>query len=332
MKFSQLTPLAAAIVALGAPLVSVAQTTATTAPVGFLTVSVPAGSSSAWSLPLYNTPVFQSSISSVDSSTSFSLTSASFTAGQYASSPFFVHVQTGNSAGKFYLISSNTTTQLTVATNGADLTTLLAMGDQCEIIAGNTLASVFGATAPGLQTGATFDVADNVFLWNGKSWDTYFNNGTNWKKTGSLGNQNPTIIYPDEGIFISRRNTSTGVSVTVMGTVPTTKEQTDLAAHDSNGHGSTFIANRFPVDMQLSAIGLQNTANWKSGATFDVADNVFAWNGHAWDTYFYNGTNWKKTGSLGIQDTTVIPAGTALFVTRSSASGATLSQNLPYTP
>jgi hypothetical protein len=79
---------------------------------------------------------------------------------------------------------------------------------------------------------------------------------------------------------------------------------------------------------------LQTLPNWQNGLTADVADDVYLFTGSAWAVYYYNGTNWKKSGSGLNQNTTPIPAGTGIFVVRqSTASGtaSTLTQTLPYT-
>jgi uncharacterized protein (TIGR02597 family) len=310
-----------------------AQTTATTTPVGFITVTVPAAvdastpSNKAISIPLYNPADFVSAVASVDSASAFTMTGATWTANQFATTPHFVRIKTGAQVGKFFLIVSNTTNQLTVDTRGAALGTVLAVNDTCEIVPANTLGSIFGTTTPMVKTGATVNLADKVFIWNGSAWDTYYHNGANWRKSGSLANQNNVVIYPDEGLFVARVDTTAPLALTFLGTVPSTAEQSDLA-----GAGSTFVGNRFPVDLQLVSLGLHLTPNWVSGATVDVADKVFVWNGAAWDSYYYNGTNWRKSGNLANQNTAVIPAGTSLFITRASASAATLTQPLPYTP
>ncbi len=335
---SRILPLACLSAAILSGVAS-AQTTATTTPVGFVTVTIPAAvnsttpSNAAISVPLYGTAAFQGTIASVDSSNAFSLSGAAFTASQYSSStsPYFVRIMSGTSVGRFFLISANTATQLTVNTSGADLTTLLSVGDSAQIVPANTLGSLFGSTAPGFLTAASAIGADNVYLWNGTTWELYFNNGTHWLKSGNLNpNLDSTIIYPDEGIFISRHDTSGPLTITLMGTVPSTTEQSELA-----GAGSSFLPNRFPLDTQLVNLGLQNSPNWKAGASASQADNVYVWNtaNSTWEVYFYTGAHWQKSGNLNPNlDATVISAGTSVFVTRSSASQTLLSQSLPYTP
>ncbi len=318
-------------------------TTAATVPVGFTQYTVtPATdantpSSQVFSIPFYNPAAYAAAVSSVDNSTSFSISSAAWTANQFAQtgSPYLVHFQSGNSTGRYFLIQSNTTTQVTVYPRGYDLTAIAAAADTFEIVPANTLGSVFGTSSVPFQTGATYDVADNLYLWNGSGFSIYYHNGTNWKLSGNLSNQNSTILYPDEGIFLVRRNTA-ALALTFIGTVPSTTERSDVPglATGATGTISTFVSNRFPVDTTLTAIGFQNLPNWKSGATYDVADNVYIWNGASWVIYFYNGTNWKASGILGAQDSKVVPTDSAVFVVRQSAASgtaATLVQALPYT-
>lgn len=315
--------------------------TATTTPVGFITVVIPKAtgattpSNNAISIPLYATAAYVSSVASVDSTTQLTLTGAAWTAGQFvlaasggtATTPYIVRVKSGTNVGKFWLISANTASQLTVTNpygGTTNITGLVSMNDSCEILPANTLSSVFGAPSL-LQTGATPDAADNVLLWNGTNWDTYYNNGTNWT-AGGRATFDSLVIYPDEGVFVIRRNTATDVPLTLMGTVPSTAEKTSLAG----GGASTFFSNRFPTDTTLGGLGLHTTAGWTSGATADVADDLLIWNGTNWDTYWYNGTNWTS-GGRGDQGPTVIKAGSAVFVTRVGGSVVTLAQVLPYT-
>jgi len=315
----------------------VAQTARTTIPVGLVKITIPAApnantlSSLAISAPLYGNAVYQGAIVSIDSATTLTLSNANFTAGQYAASPYFARIMSGTSVGRFFLITTNSINQLTVDTAGADLTTLLSPGDIAQIVPANTLGSLFGATAPGFVTGISANTADNVFLWIGGTWEVYYNDGTHWHAAGSLNpNLDATIIYPDEGVFISHRSTTSPLVLHLAGTVPSTPEQSDLP-----GAGSTLLPNRFPVDVQLINIGLQNSPNWKSGITASQADNVYVWStaSETWNLFYYNGTHWRESGSLIPNlDATIIPAGTSVFVTRANTTPAFVTQPLPYTP
>lgn len=334
--------------------------TATTVPVGFITVTVPAAASvntpagAALSIPLYRTADFIGAVATLDSANQFTLTGAAFTAGQFASptAPRLVRVKTSATAahiGKFFLVTANTTNQLTVDLTGtgiSNISSALTAGganpDTVEIVQANTIGSVFGnvTTQPTLAAGATADAADNVLLWNGGTglWDTYFWTGTVgtpnniWKRSGNIDRSN-TVIYPEDGVFIVHRSTSASVSVTIMGTVPSTAEQSGI---DSNG--STFLANRFPTDATLGGLGLHTLPGWVAGATADASNNVYIWNSTTalWDTYFWTGTVgtptniWKRSGNID-RSSTPIPAGTAVYITHTGSS-LNLAQNLPYIP
>jgi len=333
--------------------------TATTVPVGFITVTVPAAvdvntpSSAALSIPLYRTADFVGAVATITDPNQFTLTGAAFTAGQFAdpTAPRLVRVKTSTTAahvGKFFLVTGNTTNQLTVDLTGtgvANISSALTAGanpDTVEIVPANTIGSVFGnaTTPPALAAGATPGSADNVLLWNGGvgAWDTYFWTGAVgtpnniWKRVGNIDRTN-TVIYPEDGVFVVRRSTSGPLSVTFLGTVPSTAEQSGI---DSNG--STFLANRFPTDTTLGALGLQALPGWVPGNTPSSSDNVYIWNSgvQAWDTYFWTGTVgspnniWKRIGNID-RSSTPIPAGTAVYIIHTGAS-LNLAQNLPYTP
>lgn len=315
---------------------ALAQTTATTVPVGFITKTIPAAvdpnnpSNAALSIPLYATAVFTSSVASVDSANSFTMTSAAWTVNQFTAVPHLVRIKSGANVGKFFLISGNSANQLTVVLPPSvpTLVGFLSVSDSCEVLPANTLSSVFGATAPSLVTGATSSVADNVLLWSGVTWDLYFNNGTNWRKVGSFANQNNVVIFPDDGLFVSHRG-AVDANLTFMGTVPSTAESTDLP-----GAGANFISNRFPTDATLLSMGLQTSPGWVTGATASVSDNVYIWNVAlgTWDLFFHNGASWRKVGSFANQNTAPVAAGTSLYVSRVAAAPSVLTQALPYTP
>lgn len=353
MNPSKLLKLSAALACSITASTAFAQTTATTIPAGFISVTIPAAPSAttpsnvALSIPLYKSPDFVGGVATIDTANSFTLTGAAWTPGQFAntSAPRLVRVKTGSSAGKFFVVTGNTNNQLTVDLTGtgvAHVNTVLSTSPatSCEVVPANTIGNVFGnaTTPPGLKAGATANDADNVLLWNGAAWDTYFWTGVIgtpnniWKRTGNTDRSN-IIIYPDNGVFVVHKDTTTAVTITFLGTVPSTGEQSDI-----EGNGSTFLANRFPTDTTLGGLGLQALPGWVAGATASVSDNVLLWNAAtgAWDTYFWTGSVgspvniWKRTGNTD-RSSTPIPAGTAVFITHGGAA-QNLAQSLPYTP
>jgi uncharacterized protein (TIGR02597 family) len=263
---------------------------------------------------------------------------------------------TAASVGRFFKITANTATQVTVDTatqgytlvSGAPTATQVQMvvGDSIEIVTANTFGSLFGTTTGTVpfQQGGSANTADNVYVWNkvNQSFDVYFFNSAlatpAWRKSGNGTSQNNTVIYPNEGMFILRRGTA-ALTLTFLGTVPSTAERTDYV-----GPSSSLVNSRFPVDMIFkgagtNALNLQSLPNWLGSSSANTSDNVYLWNiaNQAWDVYFYNSTlatpAWRKSGNGTSQDATVIPLGSAMFILRrSTATGtaSTLAEALPY--
>jgi len=315
-----------------------AQTSVTTDPVGFTAVTItPAVDANTprctvVSIPFHTAATFSGAMTSVDGSNSFSCSSAGWTASQFTTTPNLVRIKGGSQTGRYFLVTANTATQITVNAGAYNLTTILSGTDSFEVVPANTFASLFGtgsSSTPAVpfQIGNTANTADNLMLWNGVSWDAYFNNGTNWKCSGATLSQNNSIIYPDEAIFIIRRSTNT-LSLTFQGTIPTTPLMTDIG-----GPGGVFAAHQYPVDTTLLLTGISSLPNWKTGNTANTADNLLLWNGISWDAYYHNGTNWKAAGSTLNQNGATISTNSGMFIRRVSAasgSASTLVQALPY--
>jgi uncharacterized protein (TIGR02597 family) len=339
----------------------------TTIPVGFTANAItPATGATAngtvVSVPFYAVADFQGAVSALNSTSSFSLSGAAFTpspaVGDLVTVPHLARIKggTAGSVGRFFKITANTATQVTVDTatagytlvSGAPTTTQVQMvvGDSVEIVTANTFGSLFGTTTgtvPFQQSGSV-NTADNVYVWNKglQNFDIYFFNNVvatpQWRKSGNGANQNTTVIFPNEGLFILRRGT-TPLSLTFLGTVPSTTERTDYV-----GPSSSFVNSRFPIDMIFrgagtNALNLQNLPSWLGSSSPNTADNVYLWNiaNQNWDIYFFNSTlatpQWRKSGNGATQDSTAIPLGTAMFILRrSTATGttSTLAEVLPY--
>ena len=267
----RLRPLAAAIFcSLLAP-VLFAQT-ATTTPVGFITRTIPSAfdastpSYTPFSVPLYQTAAFQGAVAGtpVAGSHDIKLSGAAFPANQYSASPHLLRVKTGALVGKFWTVISHTADTLSLkeplggspGIPDANLSGLLEM-DSCEILPANTFGTTLG-TISGLGTGssASGPTADNVLVWNGSSFEAYFYHTTNSRWQKGISNATNTVIFPDDTLFFARKVVSP-LTLTFMGTVPSTTERTELAGSSYN-----FVGNRFPTDTTLGATGLENTTGW----------------------------------------------------------------------
>ena len=132
----------AAILAIGA---SLSAQTVTTIPVGFNTAAItPAADANTpkgtvVSIPFYQPAVFVGAVSSVDSSNQISISGANFTS-TLTTPPYLAHLKSGASSGRFFIITGNTATQLTLdtATAGYTVTTGSPNNTQAQIVAGDS--------------------------------------------------------------------------------------------------------------------------------------------------------------------------------------------------
>src|ERR1700736_3295322 len=117
-----------------------------TIPVGFNTATVPAAASATApastvvSAPFYQVATFQGAISSVDSSNQVSFSGTTFSSTLTAP-PYLARFKSGNSTGRFFIITGNTNTQLNLdtATAGYTLTTSAPSSTQTQVAVGDSV-------------------------------------------------------------------------------------------------------------------------------------------------------------------------------------------------
>ena len=190
-------------------------------PTGVQEITLQQGTSTWFSFPLSEQPVYAGAVSGVSSNViSIASSSPSFAAGYTGTAtPYFVQFLTGSEAGRTLLITGGTSTSLTlditdhgigssVALNASGFS--VAAGDKFQIFPGDTLASVFGtntASNPLLLNGSgNQGNADQVSLWGTSDTVYYFNTAAGqWETTGSSANANNTIIYPYSAVSVYRQ-------------------------------------------------------------------------------------------------------------------------------
>ena len=326
-----------------------AQETATTDPVGFVTVGITAGTGTAkrntlFSLPLLETEAITGQVSGAITgitANTISNSNAGWVAGELSNpaTPYLIQLTSGVAEGRMFLISStapNTPTTVTLSpvdTAQVNLETLgVTAGDTYKIYACDTLSSFFGTPATsGIQGGTSTSNADTVIIVSNGTPTTYFYNNSlsGWRKVG-LGagpNDGNAPLLPYYGIQFARLG-NTALTFTVTGGVPTLPR-----AMAVKNFGTTLISQFWPVESTLGALGLQNIVGWQSGASASSADTAILTVNGTPSTYYYNGTNWIRVG-LGnqISDNVAVPIGTSVLVNKkgSTPGFATYTQPMPY--
>ncbi len=291
-------------------------------PTGIQQITITQATSTWFSMPLSEQPVFTGMVSGVSAnSISITSTASNFTSS-YASAgaPYFVQFLTGQEAGRTLLITGNTITSLTLDTTDHGIGSTVALnasnfsvaaGDTFDIFPGDTLASVFGANTssnPLVLTGsANQGNADQVSLWTTSDTVYYFNTAAgHWETTGSSANANNTVIYPYSAVSVYRQAGSNATLVLTGQVTPANACQKIIL--NTNVYGSSH----YPTAITLSQ--LQMGFNWQTGSNGNSADDLAVWSAAANGFTFYyqkpNGNWYLCTGnSTATQNSVVIPAG-----------------------
>jgi uncharacterized protein (TIGR02597 family) len=311
-------------------------------PAGFTTLTALAGKTAALSLPMDNLPDFSAAVSARTSST-IQTTGAGWTTNAYApfsSNPHIIRMLSGASVGRQFQIVSHTSDTLTLTNNGTDLTTIIANGDRYEILAVDTLLSLFGAGAPNFShtTAVQIDSAqvDNILIRGSAGWLTYYYDDVqgHWQRqAGGTTNRDNTPLLPDQGFLFVRRS-GTDYTLILTGGVPTTNLKTDLP-----NNKTTEFPNRFPIATTLAGLGIHLFPAWikdtnSASPTPEADDNILIRGSAGWLTYYYASDigHWQRQGGgTTNRDNIPIDIGASVLVVRRPGTDITLDQVRPYT-
>lgn len=344
--------IAAALIAV-LPLANAQNVTATTDPVGFVTIDLPVNSDTIIAAPLTKTPIFQGSVSS---RSGFIISVSSAPNWSQFTSPTYLQVVDGSQAGMIFDIASNTANSLTLVNNGLEPTGLDA-GAQFKLVEYWTLGTLF----PSSSANISFTPSSNTLGVNRRTQillpdttgtginraptDTYFFTGTSWRKTtASTTDANNTPILPETYFIVRNPSTATsGLKLTVAGSVSTSSFTIPLD-RISSGSNDNYVSISRPMDVALNDLGLISSGAFvASSNTLGVnrrdqllvfSNNSTGLNKAASSTYYYvTNAGWRST-STGATDvgTSVIPAGSGLVIRKYPNSDTTTQfWSNPYT-
>jgi uncharacterized protein (TIGR02597 family) len=324
---------AAAILFAASSAVFAQATTATTDPVGFITLNVAGatGGTPALSfkgLSLTRAVEYQGSAETA-AGTSITDNEATWTDNQFngANGAYYVEIAGGPGAGTTYDIT---------ATAAATKTITLAQGLANGVVAPVsfkirkhwTIGSVFGANNEAGLGGGDSATADQILISNGTGYDIYYYQtagagGTGWRKSPDTATDaSGSVIYPEDGVVIKRIQAS-AVNVVLMGAVKTGQSSIPIQA-GNNITGNVFAA---PMTLQSSGIYTGNAATGLAAGGPSTADLVLIWDGTNYAAYYYQsggtgGTGWRSvTDASTDAGGTPIPVGGSVVIRRNGATG-----------
>ena len=353
--FSSRVPLFAALIASSAVPASRAQTTATTDPVGFITLNAtgqPAATSFSFkALGLTLAIDYQGAaerVGNLNGTTRDSLTDneATWTNDQFnlpnatvGSATHYVEII--RPVGAQNAAPGEGTTYDILRTDAASKTLTLEQEIASGVTAGAvfkvrkhwTISSVFGpANSAGLAGGA-LETADQILVFDSAAnqYRIYFyqtqGSGTGWRLSTDLQTDaSLTVLYPDEGLVI-RKQKGNGTAIVLAGAVKMGSTSIPVLP------GTNLLGNVFASPMTLDSSNLYNgnSATGLAGGNLGTADHVLIHNGVGYDIYYFELPNalnpsggWRnasKPNQAGNLGSVPIPVGTSIIVKRNSATG-----------
>lgn len=259
-----------------------------------------------------------------------SVTGASFLVDQFTAAPHLAYLVNSAGAEESFLITSHTVDALTVD-GSFDLLSgsRFAASSTVKIRKANTVGSILGTTA------TPFTSNDRAFIWNGDNWQTLIAANDDWFYIGGPGGiATNAVVFPEEGIFIQRTETTAAV-LTLFGEVPSAPQASSV-----EGPSSAFVSTRFPVGnspeldptgIKLEELNIDGIPGWNAN------DRAFYWTGTVWQTLISSGGNWFYIGGAlngtSANELLIAPS-SALFLSRTTAgtaSASPLTFDLPYT-
>jgi uncharacterized protein (TIGR02597 family) len=192
-----------------------------------------------------------------------------------------------------------------------------------------TIGSVFGATNEAGLAGGDSATADQILIYNGTGYDTYYYQttgagGTGWRKTtDAAADAANSVIYPEDGVIV-KRTQATAVNVVLMGAVKTGQSSIPVQP-GTNIAGNVFAA---PMTLQSSGLYTGNAATGLAPGGAGSADLVLIWDGTAYVAYYYQaegflgGTGWRSSLNATVDaGATQLPVGSSVVIRRNGATG-----------
>lgn len=334
-----------------------AQTTAYTTPVGYNSITIDANADTRVGLP-FRQPTVAAAASTDITGNVITVAGASF--GTYAAT-HYVKFTSGAAEGKFYAITANTSSTITIDLNG-DTQNLPTTGNTFSVNKFWTLKELFDPAAAGATAATTANAivaSATTSLGNRRTQVMVpYNGGTgtnlssqwifyvtsigspltpHWLRTTSTTQIfDDWQLWPDQSFIIRHPASVTGSTTYVctgevdMGKSVITLESRVGALSDNH------VSLTRPVDTTLNQLNLAGTPAFVSSATTSLGnrrDTLLVYYGgtpgqnkSSTTIYYYDasGSKWRKTSSTTYDaGSDIIPAGAGFMVRKYNSDGST---------
>jgi uncharacterized protein (TIGR02597 family) len=304
-------------------------------PSGFYRLDLLGNSDTVVSLPFLRPEAYMGLVASYDGSLITVTNSPAWPANQYVyqagtqSNTYFALFLSGVKEGNYYTVTNNGADTLSVDLNGDSLTGLAA-NDRLAVVPYWTFGTVFpGGNGIHVSPAAYRRVTEvlmpdltsvGINLSANKTY--YFYQGS-WKAIG-MGSQNrdDDVLLPDT-YFIVRQNTNLTTTLTVQGSLATSKWVIPLGMSSSSKQDHPVSLPR-AVGVSLRDSGLIESGAFRpSPFTYSRLDELLTFDNTAIGmnkspigTYYYWSSAWRKIGqgATDVGDTLVFEPGTGVII------------------
>ena len=315
-----------------------AQTTVNSGIVGYQTITVPVGLSTA-GFPLLNPDVLKVSTTTLTGAALALEGQTNVGALLSSVEPYYIEVYSGTLKGDRFDVDVAATIGAAngnVVLNSASLNNTLLFSSVGSNLNGATVAlrkhitieQVQGMASSPLVGNNNASSADQIQFYDNVSAAiaAYFlrADGITWRKVGTTDVANKIPIPSGVGVFFSKK---TGVAtLTAVGNVRLNDFSVPYRV------GLQLAASGVPIDVTPTSQGGTAANGWTGSNNPSSADQIQVYNPavSAFDSYFLrgDGTTWRKVGTTDAVTTTVVAtSGQAFFVSRKTADSSNILVN-----
>ncbi len=293
--------------------------------VGYNTVVVPANSDAFLTVPFNQVSQGEFIATGTDAD---GVQTTGLSGGAYDST-YYVRFITGNAAGLWISISSNTATEVvldgTVPSERTTILGLVAAGDRFRIYKHHTLGSFFQPALLGTsflnQTQVLIYENNTAAMAKNKSAAkiaTYFTSLSRWLGAGIT---NDTVLVPETQFVVRNNSTTQSLTIITIGLAPDYKISQLIAAD-----GDLVINSGYPVPLTLNTSGL--AGNQRQVLFFDNAATGKNKSAVKIATYFSSLNRWLGAGVTGKEQ--IKPSEAITLRLPASEVGTIVTWTVPY--
>jgi len=314
------------------------QTTVNSDIVGYQTISVPVGLSTA-GFPLVNNDVLKVATTTLAGNALGLASQSNVGALLTSTEPYYIEVYSGTLKGDRFDVDVAATIAAangSVVLDSASLNNTLLFSAVGSNLNGATVAlrkhitieQVQGMASSALVGNTTAGSADQIQFYDNatEGYAAYYlrADGITWRKVGTTTTANKTPIPPGVGVFISKKTGA--ATLTAVGNVRLNDFSVPYKV------GLQLVAPGVPINVTPASLGGTVANGWTGNTTAGSADQIQVYNPDisGYDSYYLraDGTTWRKVGTTtAVTTTDVATSAQAFFVSRKTADSSNILVN-----